>query len=70
MIAYRIKYQTRSMRLHEWTRWQDKESVILTDDDTLHAIDELKIQYKELGGEMRITGMEEIVKVNIIARKK
>lgn len=78
MIVYRIRYQTQLEKFEgpESNRptklpWETKESVILTSDDTIDAIEELKEQLSKFSYcGFRVTGMEEIIKVNIIARKK
>lgn len=59
------------MRFDKKMPWKYAESVILTSDDTIGAIDEITKQIDKLGYcDFQVTSMESICHVNIIARKR
>lgn len=71
MTVYKITYETKTIRLGTKLPWKEAESTILTSDETIDAIEELKKQLDPFGYcDFRVTSLTPLCQVNIIARSK
>lgn len=69
MIAYLIKYQTRrrcGASTHQGD-WQDKEAVVVAEEDAREAVDNIVNDLRD--HDFRLRGVEEVAQVTKIARR-